>query len=342
MKKASLILITLILIAPLLLIMSSYRTHVKASETTIMYIDPTPTIAPPNAPFNITVKVQNAVNLSMWQIELYFSPTILTCTNYTVPPDNIFGTNIINPKPIINNTIGRILAFCAIDASYGVTGSGTLCKIEFIPKIPGISPLDLTREMTYAGTYLADPDNNILPFTAIDGTVQAQKQGFQQNTYTATFDGQQYTVLVYTNSSTIENFNYNQQAQEITYQATGPDATKALSTTIIPKVLLTPVYAILANTKALPYTKTENATHIFLYYEYGHTTTQIKIRSTIPYDLNGDRKVDGIDMWLVAKAFGSIPGSPNWNPIADANKDGKVDGVDMWLVAKEFGKIWNP
>ena len=323
-------------------LIASLQIRSGTSQTTTIYINPTPTIAQLNQPFNITIEVQNAENLSMWQIELYFSPTILTCTKYTVPPDNIFGTNIINPKPIINNTIGRILAFCALDANYGIDGSGTLCKIEFTPKIQGISPLDITREMTYAGTYLADPDNNLLPFTATDGIVQIGGTGFHQNTFYATYNGQQYPVIIYTNSTTIENFNYNQQSQEITYQATGPDNTKALSTTILPKTLLKPVYAILTDNKAIVYNIMENNTHIFLYYEYKHTTIQIKIRSTIPYDLNGDRKVDGVDMWLVAKAFGSMQGTPNWNPIADANKDGKVDGVDMWLVAKNFGKMWTP
>jgi hypothetical protein len=55
-------------------------------------------------------------------------------------------------------------------------------------------------------------------------------------------------------------------------------------------------------------------------------------------DINGDGKVDMVDLWLVAKAFGSYPGYPNWNPQADVDGNGKVDMIDIWIVAKSFGK----
>jgi uncharacterized protein (DUF2141 family) len=55
-------------------------------------------------------------------------------------------------------------------------------------------------------------------------------------------------------------------------------------------------------------------------------------------DVNGDGKVDVKDVFIVYKAFGSSPGSPNWNPLADLNGDGKVDVKDVFIVAKSFGK----
>jgi len=63
-------------------------------------------------------------------------------------------------------------------------------------------------------------------------------------------------------------------------------------------------------------------------------------------DLNGDGKVDIKDLAIVAKAFGSYLGSPNWNPIADVTgstlgvPDNKVDIRDVAYVAKNFGKIY--
>jgi PKD repeat protein len=63
-------------------------------------------------------------------------------------------------------------------------------------------------------------------------------------------------------------------------------------------------------------------------------------------DVNHDGKIDGRDITIVAKAFGSHgpnfdypgePASPNWNPIADLNGDNKVDGRDITIVAKKFG-----
>jgi hypothetical protein len=62
----------------------------------------------------------------------------------------------------------------------------------------------------------------------------------------------------------------------------------------------------------------------------------VKVR--IIGDVNGDGYVDGVDIYLVAKAFGSFPGHPIWNPCADINGDKLVDGLDLWIVAKNFGK----
>jgi PKD repeat protein len=56
------------------------------------------------------------------------------------------------------------------------------------------------------------------------------------------------------------------------------------------------------------------------------------------YDINHDGKIDIRDIAIVAKAFGTSPGIPGWNPIADLNGDGKVDIRDIALVAKNFGK----
>ncbi len=55
-------------------------------------------------------------------------------------------------------------------------------------------------------------------------------------------------------------------------------------------------------------------------------------------DLNGDGKVDIKDIAIVAKAYGSLPGDSNWNPVADINGDGKVDIKDIAIVAKHYGE----
>ena len=55
-------------------------------------------------------------------------------------------------------------------------------------------------------------------------------------------------------------------------------------------------------------------------------------------DINGDGIVDIVDIVIVALAFGSEPGDPNWNPVADLNGDSIVDIVDVVLVAIHFGE----
>jgi len=54
-------------------------------------------------------------------------------------------------------------------------------------------------------------------------------------------------------------------------------------------------------------------------------------------DLNGDGIVDISDAILAAKAFGSHPGDPNWNPAADLNGDGVVDIFDIIILCSNFG-----
>jgi hypothetical protein len=55
-------------------------------------------------------------------------------------------------------------------------------------------------------------------------------------------------------------------------------------------------------------------------------------------DVNGDGKIDMKDIVLVARALGSTPGSPNWNPAADINCDGIVNMKDMAIVVRFFGQ----
>jgi hypothetical protein len=63
-------------------------------------------------------------------------------------------------------------------------------------------------------------------------------------------------------------------------------------------------------------------------------------------DINGDGVVDGSDLIIIARAFGSYgpnflypgtPQNPRWNPIADINFDGVVDGCDLILTTRKFG-----
>jgi hypothetical protein len=59
---------------------------------------------------------------------------------------------------------------------------------------------------------------------------------------------------------------------------------------------------------------------------------------TIPGDINGDFKVSLSDLSLLAKAYGSTPGSPKWNANADINSDFKVSLSDLSILAKHYGQ----
>jgi hypothetical protein len=62
------------------------------------------------------------------------------------------------------------------------------------------------------------------------------------------------------------------------------------------------------------------------------------MQSPLVGDLNNDWKVDIRDIAIAAKAYGSYPGDPRWNPAADINGDNKVDIKDLATIAKNFGQ----
>ena len=54
-------------------------------------------------------------------------------------------------------------------------------------------------------------------------------------------------------------------------------------------------------------------------------------------DVSRDGAVDFEDESIMRDAFGSTPGSPNWNPDCDLNKDGIVDTYDLNTVSMNYG-----
>lgn len=70
------------------------------------------------------------------------------------------------------------------------------------------------------------------------------------------------------------------------------------------------------------------------------TIIQVLNATATPWDVNGDGKVDIKDILIVAKAYGSNPGDPNYDPRADVNGDSKIDIKDILIVAKHYGEIY--
>jgi predicted deacylase len=67
-------------------------------------------------------------------------------------------------------------------------------------------------------------------------------------------------------------------------------------------------------------------------------TDSCRIFQDPPWDVNQDGAVDMHDISIVARAFGSTPSSPNWNPAADVNGDGTVNMADLAMVVRHFGE----
>ncbi|MCJ7423421.1 right-handed parallel beta-helix repeat-containing protein [Candidatus Bathyarchaeota archaeon] len=77
----------------------------------------------------------------------------------------------------------------------------------------------------------------------------------------------------------------------------------------------------------------------------GNTTnnvlqSRLTVEIRILGDLSGDGKVDIVDIAIASSAFGSYPGHPRWNPIADENDDDRVDIRDIAMVCSNYGKTY--
>lgn len=58
----------------------------------------------------------------------------------------------------------------------------------------------------------------------------------------------------------------------------------------------------------------------------------------IPGDENGDGTVDDFDLVALVNAYGSIPGTSNWNPDGDFNIDNIISVLDLVALSRNYGK----
>lgn len=80
--------------------------------------------------------------------------------------------------------------------------------------------------------------------------------------------------------------------------------------------------------------KVEFVENLFAYL----ANTTVSLPKYFQTDLNKDGSVNILDISIVAKAYGSKPGNPNWNEIADLDKNGITNIIDISMVAKDYGK----
>ena len=107
-----------------------------------------------------------------------------------------------------------------------------------------------------------------------------------------------------------------------------PGETTHLIFTLNTKPLPKGIYTISVTATTLPgETRTED-----------NTFTDGTITETLLGDVNGDFKVNIVDLSSIARAFGSEKGEPRWDPNADLDNNEKINIVDIFGAAQNFGK----
>ena len=304
-----------------------------------------------NQSLSVDVTVTSVTMLNSWQVVLSFDYNLLTCTDAFIPSDNIFtGQVYFSPPPTIDNAHGRITIFCGLEGQgSSASGTGKLCTLSFQTTSIGASSLTFMNVMkkTIGGTYLLDPNGEMISFGAANGVIETIGSGFQANVFSAVKNTQTYYVTIWTNS-TIDNFYYNDSYKELGFNATGQTGTYGACIVEIPVDLLNGTLIALVNQvgastfSPIIGTLPENETCCFTHFGFSHSTKNITIRLTTTGDITGDRRVDISDLARTSAAFGSLPGQPQWNPAADLDHNLKVDIIDLAIVSANFGHWFQP
>jgi hypothetical protein len=331
---------------------------VFAQATRVEVVAPTGDIAVPTQ-FNVDITVVDVTDLYAWQIKLYYNPAVLRWINATYPPGHVFeGKPLFSVFPFNGSDYGDggtyILFYASLLGSQpGIDGSGTLCRISFEAKAVGSSTLIFSRPLGGWGsdTWLMDPDDVITSFPSIVFTVVERDAS---NPVTVVGEDTRPSSAISLNTDKSVMFLGDSAVISGVVNVTVPDGTLVYIeywnySEIWIKWL--PVTTVTTTGSQYSYTWTPKEGGLIgirsrwtgnsAYKPATSEEKTIAISALGPHDLNGDGKIDGKDIAVVAQAFGSYPGHPRWNPQADLNQDDKIEGKDIALVGRNFGKTYH-
>ena len=334
----------LILLLTTFFSISLYAPSTQANPTTpILYIDPPSTTVNATETFNINATIKDVTDLAGWELKLYYRNSILAAVKATegsfLKQGGSTAFFIVEFNNNYNATHGRIWLTCTLLGNVsGVNGTGTLTTITFQAVAGGYTTLNL------ADTVLGDSQANPITHTTNDGEVTvigAHDIAVTNVNPLKTIVGQSCTVHI---NVTVENQGDLTETFNLTvYANTSEIETKQItldsntSTTITFTWDTTGFakgnYTISAYAWPVP-GETDTA---------DNTLTDSWIIVAMIGDITGagglpDGKVDVKDIFAAAKAYGTEPGDPEWNPNADINDDNKVDVKDIFTIAKHYGE----
>jgi hypothetical protein len=295
--------------------------------------------------FTINIKIANVSNLAGWEIQLFYNSRVINAITAVEGPflKSVQGTVFLNGSPLgidnnYNSTHGRVYLACAIlGTTTGATGNGTLTSITFVAVGAGVSELTLPEDTTK--TLDNTPANpQPIPHTITNGQVSLIANDIAitgiKPSKTVTNDTQ---VTINVTAANLGNFTasfnvtlYYDTAEIATKTVINLTASASLvltfpwDTTPIPKGNYT------ISAYAPPLVGESNTAN--------NNLTDGWIKETILGDVNGDGKVNILDISQVAKAFGSTPADPRWEPNGDLDNNGVINIIDITKVAKEWGK----
>jgi hypothetical protein len=177
-------------------------------------------------------------------------------------------------------------------------------------------------------------------------TGNATHSGASNTTTLGSLAYQDEYVFFVESNSTISELAFDTSNWTLSFTATGPNGTTGYTKVTVAKTLVANItdIKVYLDENEIPYTATSAGNSWLLVFSYAHSIHDISVSLKavsrgLRGDINGDGTVDIHDIAIVAKAFKTKPGDPNWNANADLNNDSTVNILDISIVAKDFGKI---
>lgn len=331
-----------------------------SATTTVVAISPPTSNVTVGMVFNVTVGVTNVANLTSWQLSLYYMNSVLNCSELVQGPFLESAGSAFSSLNITNNynsSHGCLVAVCTLlGQNVSANGDGILATITFQALTEGETLLHLDDVKLTDESLPPQP----IPCTAADGIVHSAGPGaihdvavnnatsykkvvFQR--YSSNF-----TVTVENQGGFLETFNVTLSALNATTTITV--AKKAIinmrngtstlvnftwDTTGLAKgnyVMNAAADAVSGETKIDNNNFTGSVVSVSIVGDLTGGSSNI-------WDFIPDGTVDGSDLIILARCYGSWPETPpphKWNANCDINNDGVVDGSDLITVARYFGK----
>jgi hypothetical protein len=154
-----------------------------------------------------------------------------------------------------------------------------------------------------------------------------------------TIAGQKYNCWI---NATVANLGNNPETFNVTFYA-NTTALGNLTVTNLPNGTST---RIIFTWNTTGYAYSRYTIHVYAWPVPGDTNITNNnfndswIIVTNPGDLNGDFNVTLADLVILAQAYGSVPGDPNWNPNADIDGNGTVGLSDLVIMAQHYGQYY--
>jgi len=282
-----------------------------ATASPEIFVDPPESIlttATVGTLFKVNVTLYNVTGLVGLEFKLSWNASLLTCTNFT---ENLFATvtptaeleNIWNIKKAINNTGGYVqYGFTyqdlgrALDGGYAPINitqleypNGKLAAAVLTFNITQIPPINMYYDcnFTISGSKLGDAEANPIPHTVTNGYYKIYGPP-EKSTQSIIYNGTTYTTATVSNASVVSgSMAYNASGYTLSFNLTGADGTTGYINVTVPKALVrlnqtTDQWIVKVNNTAVTPTKTENATHTFLYITTTLSTKPVTITGTIP------------------------------------------------------------